>query len=206
MSIPRVSPIIIVHPKRTALRSGLHGLASLWKSPFIMLRVSLRSSSSRLISGGYSGIYLPSSSGAKRAVATVSLRSKLPIASSWHSQKRCYAVAAEETDKGVVSRLDRFIITRLYMAEILLRIRTIHSCKETLPIISMKCICNGKKTLQAFIYHGRFTFEMSKKGACQYHKPFSLLQPLCLQPQGVYLKPCLALASLQVKDLMSPTI
>ena len=103
-----------------------------------------------------------------RASSAPSIRSsRLPIFSQ-RLQSRHYAVAVEETNKGVVSSFGSRYNLLSYEAEkkTMYRILVIPSCKVIPRIISTRCTCNGKEIPQVFMSHGRFTFGIWKTAIC----------------------------------------
>ena len=157
-----------------------------------MLQSSLRTSSKRLFRGSYSHTRSLHNGNAP-AFAKYSPKSSLQARLSERSlqasalqcmQRRSYAVAAEETNKGVVSSSLGLTCSSSYLSsELIKNVRTqmIPSSKAMPQITWMKCTCNGKETLRVYIFRGRSTSETWRMGICRCRKPFNprqLLSPL----------------------------
>ena len=84
-------------------------------------------------------------------------------------QRRHYAVAVEQTNKGVVSR-SAILRKKYVMVNPLLRTPVIHFSKGTPPTILTRCTCHGNMILQASISHGRFTSGIWSQATCQFHR------------------------------------
>lgn len=112
------------------------------------------------------------------------------FAGSGPSIRRPYAVAAEQTNKGVVGWLDPGYLPVIIELIVSGRILVTPFSKATLRITSTRCTCRGNMIPLAFTSHGRSTSEIWKRAICPYRKPSSHPQPLFLCLRALYLKLC----------------
>ena len=114
-------------------------------------------------------------------------RNARTAAGSHIGQRRHYAVAAEQTNKGVVTSLSLpYDLRKEYTDAILERTLMIPSCKAILPITLMRCIFHGSRIRQAFIFPGKSTSKTWKRATCRYLKHFNLHLLLCQHQKVVY--------------------
>ena len=126
--------------------------------------------------------------------------------SSLPSLTRCYAMTAEETNKGVVSSSIYPCPVAVPSSRLRSRIRMTLSYKAIPPTTLMRCTCNGSMTHPAFTSRGKSTFGTWRAATCPCPKLFSHHPPSFRLPLEAFHKPCLAQASRWNKEERSQTI
>ena len=151
-----------------------------------MLRSSLRCSNGRLIAGRrycnqaiHKSFFPQACAKSASSGVTQSWKNYQGIASMGANvQKRLYAVAAEEANKGVVSGQFQFVSYARYLCLIIIhRTQTILFYRAILPIMWTKCTCSGNESPRASTSRGKSTSGTWRMETCQYHKLFNPRQP-----------------------------